>query len=552
MSLEASQQSGNDYTSESTRKLTTLADAFVAGDEGKDLLSGQIEQLANSIDELGDDERKQLEELTRLLQVDGEHADLVETLSQDAAFTTQLSDDRMLMSLSVRPALGQGKDLAVEDVVAHLRSEGIEKGVDLDAIRESINRASEGEMVEQVVIVAGRKPGVSTPERLALFARTTADEPPRRVLREGEEDEGDVGHRADADGILLCIEGDVVLARVPAVRGEPGFDAMNEPIEADPPASVDVEVGANVEQRDSVYVACVSGVVKYDGERIEVRRMLVIDRDVTANDPKLEFDGDLTIRASVRTGSVVKATGNITVEGTVEGATIESTGGDVHLSHGVAGHHQATIRADRDVYARFCENATMIAGRDITVDIGALHSRLIACGTVQLLRGRGQVIGGSAMAGNLIELKQAGANSGVETELHVGLDREVMEAVGRLDEESDRLRVRRDDAAELADKMERIVGDPACLTAEERRAYTNLRQVQLLADIRLRELSAKRDEVLAEGARRASGQVNVLGTLMPRVRVQIGDAVLENTEPRKRCRVRYEGSTGVLSVEPLR
>lgn len=550
MTQEASTTSGQPYTSESTRKLTTLAEAFVAGDEGQGLLAGQIEQLAAHIDELGDDERKQLEELTRLLQVDEEHAGLVETLSQDAAFHTELSDDRMTMTLSIRPALGQGRGVTVDEVIAYLRDQGIEKGVDLETIREAVNRASEGEAVGAVAIVRGRRPSASTPEKLALFARTSMDEPPHRIVAEGEDAED--GAQVAESGILLCVEGDVVLARVPAVQGEPGFNALNRPLEPEPTAPAAVEVGTHVEQRDSVYVACASGVVKFDGERIEVRRMLVVDRDVTANDPKLVFDGDLTIRASVRSGAQIEASGNITVEGTVEGAKLESTGGDVKLSHGVAGHHQATIRAAGDIYARFCENATLIAGRDLQIDIGALHSRIIACRTIHMLRGRGQVIGGSAMAGELIELKQAGANSGVETELHVGLDREVMEALGRLDEEIDRLTVRRDQATELADKMERVVGDPACLTAEERRAYTNLRQVQLLADVRLRELSAKRDQVLADGARRASGQVNVHGALMPRVRVRIGDAVLENAEARKRCRVRYDEASGVLSLEPLR
>ncbi len=534
-------QPSRDYTSESTRRLVTLAEGVLGADRELSNVQDVLDQLESLGDSLSEDQQAQINELAELLVDDPEAGAAAKSLSQDGRFACAPSDDKMELRLAVHPPLGRGEPVAFDDVVNWLKQQRITRGLEINAVRMAVSKAADGQTAQDVVIVRGRKPQPGTPERVQLFARRGTD----------RELEPITDHRPADGGLRTCREGDVILQRHPATAGTPGYDALGQTLKPQRGQSYALSVGPNVEARDEQCIAKVGGVVQFDGHHLEVRRMLLLDQDLTAK-AQIDFDGDIQIRAAVRSGAHVEATGDILVDGPVEAAHIESTSGDIKLKHGVAGQHEALIRAHGSITTRFAENATLFAGDDILVDIGALHSRLVAGRAIHMSRGRGQVIGGSAMAAELIELKQAGSTSGVATELSVGLSRQTMEAVGAIDEQIARLGLKQEQARQLADKIKRTVGDPKSLQESERKAYTSLRQVQLVCDVKIRTLTDQRDEVLADAARKAAGRIDVHTSIHPRVTIRIGDAELEFAEPRHRCRVVYNDKQQNLDVLPLR
>jgi len=534
------------FTSSAVRRLVDQASASLSVDKDLQDLDAVLADLTAKADELSPEQQAQVNELSRLLAADPEAATTAGALKQDAAFELTATEDKMQLLLSIRPALAGGRDVAVDDIVAAIKQRQIERGVSMDAIRRAVAEAADGVRVDPCVIVSGEPSTEGEPEHVELFARTAIREPLERI------DLATVLQPEGKPPTLICCEGDVVLKRIAPKPGRPGFNALGQAIEPPKPATLTITSGPNVAFENDEYRALVSGVLLFDGGRIEVRRMLVVDQDVKANRDAIDFDGDVHIRAAVRSGAEVRATGNIVIDGNVEAATIESTGGDVELNHGVTGQHEAMIRAEGDVTARFAENVTIFAGRDITIGMGVLHSRLIAGKAVHLTRGRGQMVGGSAMAGELIEIKQVGSTSGVATELCVGLSRAVMEKLGQLDEQNARLKAKREEARELADQMQRTVGDPLKLQPAELKAYTELRRVQLVCDVKIKTLEDKREQVMAESARQTGGRVDVQVTLMPKVRVRIGDAELLNKEQHPRCRLVYKQADQSIDVVPLR
>jgi len=482
-------------TSSAVRRLVDQAALSLNGDKDLQDLDAVLADLTAKADQLSPEQQAQVNELSRLLSADPEAAKTAGALKQDAAFELT----------------------ATEDV-----------------------------RVDQCVIVSGEPPTEGEPERLELFARSSAGEPLEPI---------DLSAVLNPEGkppTLICREGDVVLKRIAPKPGRPGFNALGQPIDPPKPATLTINCGPNVAVDQDEYKATVPGVLLFDGDRIEVRRMLVIDQDLTANDNPIDFEGDVHIRAAVRGGAKVRAAGNIVIDGNVEAASVESTGGDIELNHGVTGQHEGVIRAEGDVTARFAENVTIFAGNDITIGMGALHSRLIAGKAIHLTRGRGQMVGGSAMAGELIEVKQVGSTSGVATELCVGLSRDVMDKLGQLDEQNARLKAKRDEAEDLADQIQRTVGDPMKLQPAELKAYTTLRRVQLVCDVKIKTLEDKREEVMAESARQTGGRLDVHVTMMPKVLVRIGDAELANKEQRQRCRLVYKQADESIDVVPLR
>ena len=266
----------------------------------------------------------------------------------------------------------------------------------------------------------------------------------------------------------------------------------------------------------------------------------------------MEFDGDVLIQASVRNGACIKATGNIVIDGAVEAATIESTGGDVDLRHGVAGHDRAVIRAAGDITSRFAEKVTMYAGRDIAIRLGSLHSHLIASRAIRVIQSRGQVIGGSAVASDLVQAKQIGSSSGVLTEVFVGLTPAVMEQLGQIDTDLSAERRRCEQASELADRIERAIGDPAQLAPHELKTYTALRKCQFIAEQNIKSLEEQRQQVVGDGSEHHTGRIEVLNQLMSQVVVYIGNAVFKNDDCRKECRIVYDEETAKVVVRHLR
>lgn len=536
------------FTSESTRKLVREAQSFFLEDDAstagaEDVLS----DLAGQFDELLDGERERIEELSRLLKLaesEGGDASVMEGMSRDGSFETSVSDDRMLMTLRLQPPVAGGEAVTADAVLAWLRERQIAQGVDVAAIRGATEKAAAGEVVEDVVIVRGREAEPGRGEQFEFFGREGTDEPLLQVSP------ADFSRKRGTP--IVCCAGDRVLRRVPPTAGRRGYDAEGRILDPPEPKASVLEKGPNVAAKADDYFAEVGGVVVWDGRRIEVRKMLVLAQDVMRTDGTIDFDGDVHVRGAVRSGAVIKATGDIQVDGPVEAATIESTAGDIVLRHGVAGRQRGVIRASGDVYTRFAENVTISARGTISLDVGALHSHLSAGVAIRLPRGRGQLLGGVAMAGEVIEAKQLGANSGVVTDVSVGLSTEVMDAIGEVDRQTNVIRERRDAAAELAEKMKRAIGDPARLCPDELATYTRLRQAELTCDLKIRQLDEKRQAILDAAAAEHGGSVDVTGQMFPRVIVRIGSSTFENRELRRRCRLKYDEKSHRIAAVPLR
>ena len=532
------------YSSDYTRKLIREAETSLGEAIDPSRLDEEFAELAKCVDELDEAAFKRLSDLTALLAADPESLDKMEALKRDGTFEITVSDDKMSLVLCVKPPIVWGEPVTAENVLKWMEDNQMKCDVDAEALDQATSAGASGEMVRDVVIARGKTAGAATDEKLELFARASVDKPLLAV----ESSDG----RVHDDSPLLCEAGDLVLRHTPAKAGEAGHDVYGAVLQPPAPKVRQIGTGRNVRVEANDYFAEVSGVVSFKHEHLEVRHMLVLTEDVDRRNSPVEFDGHVIIHGAVRNGAEVKASGNITVEGPVEAATIESTAGNIELRHGVAGHGRGMVRADGDVSTRFAENVAIYAGQDIIMGLGSLHSQLLAGRTIRLVRGRGQLIGGSAAAGETVEAKQVGSVSAVPTEVIIGLSREVMEKLGPIDTRISSIRREHDQVTELADRIERAIGDPGKLTPEELKTYTALRKRQFIADERLKDLDEQRQQMLAEAAKGHNGRVDVHNDLMSHVTVRIGQAELTTDDSRKRCRIVYDAESGQLSIQPLR
>lgn len=143
------------------------------------------------------------------------------------------------------------------------------------------------------------------------------------------------------------------------------------------------------------------------------------------------YEGDVVVKGNVLAGFTVKATGDITVSGIVEGATVIA-GGNITFNRGIQGMTRAVVKAGGNIVSKFIESAENVsAGGSIEAD-SILHSKVTAKSTIKASGRNGLIIGGDVKAVNMIEAKTIGNAMGTNTSVGVGVDPSMKRRVDEL------------------------------------------------------------------------------------------------------------------------
>ena len=215
-------------------------------------------------------------------------------------------------------------------------------------------------------------------------------------------------------------EGDVICDIVPPVPGTDGMrvDGTVATPAAVKPAKVPAGKYTKVTEDGLQLVADKTGHLEFDGKNFFIKVLLDIPGDVDYSTGNLIYNGDIHIHGDVRATFEVKASGNIIIDGLVEAARVEA-GGDVLISSGVLGDGNAKIISGGDLRAKYLESCEAYVGKSVYADC-VMSSQVYCDDTIQITSGRGAIIGGMIVAGNLIKCKIVGTDSGRKTELELG------------------------------------------------------------------------------------------------------------------------------------
>ena len=137
----------------------------------------------------------------------------------------------------------------------------------------------------------------------------------------------------------------------------------------------------------------------------------------------IDFNGDVNITGSVRSGVTVHAMGSIYVGGFVEGATLIA-GKDIVLKDGVNTKNSGKIEAGGNISGRFFENTEVIAKGDLQCNY-ILNCRVLTYGRIFVEGPIGSIIGGDVTGVMGISTTSCGHESNVKTLLRVGSTKEI-------------------------------------------------------------------------------------------------------------------------------
>ena len=215
------------------------------------------------------------------------------------------------------------------------------------------------------------------------------------------------------------------------------------------------------------------------------------------------------IQGNVFAGVTVKTTGNITVNGHVETASLFA-GKDVILKNGMQGSGNGVIRAGGNVMARFLEQTQVSAGNE--VNAGALLNCDVESGqTVVIAGNRGSIIGGTVSAVEQISAASIGNRAAVTTQLVIGLDCEFKYKMGEIDRLTEEYQDNMRDAEKELERIGyQIQSQP--VTPELNRLKAEQMRKKINYQLKLKDITAKREQLIDINRRSADGKIVVSGT----------------------------------------
>lgn len=310
------------------------------------------------------------------------------------------------------------------DIIKALRRKGIVKGIDEAAITRILS--GEVETDKPVLVAQGRPPVKGKDGWYEYFFRTEVVRTPKQL------EDGSVDYQS-VEWFEIVRENQKVVEYHKAQDGVTGYTVKGTLLPALKGKELEILRGSGYRLTDdgNVYIAAMDGRIQLRGTQLVITRMFIFDEITTAT-RNVDVDGNAYVRGNVGSDTKIKATGDVVIDGFIEGAVIES-GANIFLRSGVNASGLGYLRAEGDVAGSFFEAATVWAGGDIRANY-SLDSELHAKGRLRLSGEKGSVIGGRADAAKGIAVYKAGNSAGVPTYLHFGVTDEMKRRAQDLEE----------------------------------------------------------------------------------------------------------------------
>lgn len=323
-----------------------------------------------------------------------------------------LSADKLYAWVFVLPPVGAGEELSRDMLYRAMVQQGISYGVNT---RLADRLSHDEHKYFTLYPIAKGKPAFDGENGNII------DRFPRVIERVLEVDEfGQVDYTA-LNQIRNVKQGQEICHLIRPTEGEPGRTVLDQEIPAKSGKSVPLPAGRNTEiSEDGIsLLASISGHVEFTGRSFHVKPVMDIPGNVDFSTGSITFFGDVNVHGDVLSGFTVQAMGNIHVDGVVEAGSTVEAGGDLVVVKGILGDGNTVIRAQRCLFSKYIENATVYVRENLQTDC-ILNGNVYCNGEVQVRSGRGSIMGGRIWAADKISATAVGSKSECRTAVSLG------------------------------------------------------------------------------------------------------------------------------------
>lgn len=449
------------------------------------------------------------EEVTEVLLIEEEIASIDEYLK------LSISADKMLVVGRFYPPSSNGKLLDREEILKQLEKAGVKYGI----IEKHIDAYLRGrQFCTSIPLARGTQPVQGKAAEIQYHFSTTINVKPK-INEDGSVDFHSL------DNINKINKGDLLATLIPADLGKAGKDVWGNEVAPLKVVNKVLKHGKNIHlSPDGLNMyADVSGHVTLTEGRVFVSDTYQVPADVGPSTGDIDYDGNVSIAGNVVSGFTVKATGDVYVDGVVEGATIIA-GGQIILRRGIQGMSKGKLVAEGDVVSKFIESSEVTSGANVSTD-AIMHSYVSAKGDIVVQGKRGLITGGEVKSGGNITLKTAGSTMGTVTVLSVGIDPVLLEEYRRLEKDVTTHKNEIEKTMQVLNVFQKKIEKKEKLSPEKLQMYNTARAKKKIFEDNLTSILERYTELKEEMDLKDGGKIKVENIAYPGVKIIISNVV---------------------------
>lgn len=439
---------------------------------------------------------------------------------QQDRFELKTSQDKLSAELILNPNLTE-ESLNYEEMTQFLKQNAIVYGINESVLREICDKPQK--FLGTVVNIAqGKAPIPGEPARIDYVFKSHVHE----GIKPKELEDGRVDFYQVVD-IANVTRGQLVAKKIPAGRGEEGVSVFGQPIPAVPGKDIHFKMGKNVllSQDKMLLYAAIDGQVNIgEDDKINVFPVFEVKGDVDFSIGNIDFVGTVVIRGNVPTGFRIKASGDIRVLGSVEGAELEA-GGSVEIKNGIAAQDKGHVIAGVDVKTSYIQNGNVKAVNDVIVSQSIMFSHIRAGKNVLCNGTKGIIIGGSIQAGEKIVARVIGNSSATPTVLEVGVKPELRNELLVVTKELSQLYDNLKKAEQGLGVLDQLLHAGVELSPEKKMLQIKLTNTKIMLEKELKKFEAKKKELEAQLDHDAHAVVDVYQVMYPGIKLVFGKLI---------------------------
>lgn len=425
----------------------------------------------------------------------------------------RMSSDCKMVEAVFYPPFEEADELSVEEITQDLRNMGVRAGINEDVIKEFIDDRKYGKAYKVASFIPPREGANGYIEY-----KFNPELKPAPKMK----DDGSVDFHS-LENVNRIKKGDVVAVLHPEDPGEDGSDLLGNPIHPLKVKRAVFRYNRNLQVSDDglSLISLVNGHVTLESDKIFASNVMeLVNIDNSTGD--IDYEGNLEIKGNVLAGFSVRATGDISIGGIVEGAYVYA-GGNITLNRGVQGMNKAEIIAGGNIVSKFIESTKNVqAGGNIETD-SILHSRVNAKGYIKAQGKNGLIIGGDVKSLTMVEAKLIGNTMGTATNISVGMDPTTKMRVDELQKElmeKGNSKVQLNQIVTSLRKMQEVNGK---LSPEKVELQQKTMRNLIMVEKQISELKREYEDLKAQLSEESNARIKVYDAVFNGVKLTFGE-----------------------------
>lgn len=408
-----------------------------------------------------------------------------------------------------------------DDVYKQLHKQKITFGI-LDHVVRDICAWPQKYANTQVTIARGVAPVPGTDAAIEYpYLETVEGESGPKELEDGRVD------YYNLTTIPNVVKGQLLARKIPASQGQPGTAVTGETIAPKAGKEISLKPGKNVvanQDRTMIYAAIDGQVSFTDNDKLNVFPVYEVNGDVDFGVGNIDFVGTVVIRGNVLNGFRVKASGDIRVLGSVEGAELQA-GGSIEIKSGIVAQDKGSIVAGQDIRTSFIQNANVTAGNQVIVSQSIMFSTVRAGKQILCQGPKGIIIGGVLQAGEKIAARVFGNTSATPTVLEVGVKPELRQELVQIQKELQQVYENLRKTDQGLNVLNQILHTSGELPPDKRMLQIKLTNTRLVLEKECKTLEERKKEVETELKGDGPATIEAYHIMYPGIKMTFGRLV---------------------------